>query len=167
MNRLVMIFSIMIFALIQAVLPAWYALGQAKAPVLLGGVLYYALTREDSQVVEAAIFAGMLQDSLGPIPLGYSALAFTVVALFANHYRERVFAESIATHMLIGMAGAIVVTLLLFVLLVSDGHRVVILPFVMSKAWGVSLLALVTIPLCFKVVEWMDIKLGNVEMKEI
>ena len=168
MNRVVLLVSLVLCALVQAMLPTWTAMGQAKPPVLLGGVLYYALTRNNSLVVEAAVIAGLLQDSLGPIPMGFSVVAFLPVALLTNHYRARVFGDHWFTHVMLGIASAALVTFILYLLLVSGGLRPgVRAPFVLSKALGMSLLGMVCIPLVFKVIERLDYTLGNVELKEI
>jgi len=166
MNRLVLLVSLALCAILQAILPSWVGMGQAKAPLLLGGVLYYALTRDGFQVVEAAVVAGLLQDSLGPMPLGYTSLAFCVVALLTNHYRDRVFGDHWITHVLLGVAAAILVTFIQYLLLVGGGHRALRLPFVLSKALGMSLLGIGVIPLVFKLIERLDYKLGNVELRE-
>ena len=168
MNRLVMFVALILCALVQAVLPAWTAMGQAKPPVLLGGVLYYALTRNDRQVIEAAVLAGILQDSLGPIPMGFSVIAFLPVALLTHHFRDRVFGDHWFTHMALGVASACLVTFILYLLLVSGGYRTGIrIPFVLSKAVGMSLLGLIFIPLVFKTIERLDHQLGNVELREV
>lgn len=161
MNRLLMITAVFSCALIQAVSPAWSEMGQAKPPLLLGVVLYYALTREGSLVLETAILAGFLQDSLGPIPHGFSVLAMVAVALLVNQYRERVFAEHWFTHVTLGIASSALVSLLLYVTLVSTGLRNgVHFSFVMSKALGMSLLGMILIPVIYQCLEKLEIQLG-------
>lgn len=168
MNRAVLLVSLVLCALVQAVVPPWTAMGQAKPPVLLGGVLYYALTRNNSLVIEAAVVAGLLQDSLGPIPLGYSVVAFLSVALLTNRFRERVFGEHWVTHVLLGIASAVLVTFMMHLLLVGSGMRTGVRPsFVLSKALGASLLGMFAIPVVFKLIERLDWLLGNVDLREI
>lgn len=158
-----MIASLCLCAMLQAILPDWAAMGQAKPPLLLGAVLYYALSRADFQVLEAAILAGLLQDSLGPIPIGYSVLAFVSIALLVNHYRERVFSDHWFTHAIMGIGASAWMTLALYVLLKGSGVRSGVgFPFVMSKALGMSLLGLVVIPSVYHVIHRMDRALGNV-----
>lgn len=162
MSRLVLWVCMFGCAMLQAILPAWAALGQAKPPLLLGAVLYYALSRDNLQVVEAAILAGLLQDSLGPIPHGYSVLGFLTVALLVNHYRERVFADHWFTHAILGIGSSTLVCLLLYVLLVGGGPRAGVgFPFVLSKALGMSLLGLVVFPAVYKTIERLDRWLGT------
>lgn len=168
MNRLVLWASIFTCAVIQAVMPAWHSLGQAKVPLLLGAVLYYSLSRNNLQVIEAAILAGLLQDSLGPIPYGYSVLAFVSVGLLINHYRDRVFGEHWFTHVMMGVGSSALVTLILYLLLVGSGLRNGVgFSFVMSKSLGMSLLGIVVFPLVYFSIEKLDRALGNVHRREI
>lgn len=167
MIRLVMLVSLVTCAILQAILPAWERMGQAKAPLLLGGLLYYALTRERGRVAEAAIYAGLLQDALGPIPLGFSALAFCVIGLIVNQFRERIFGDHWVTHLFLGALASAAMTLMLYVLLLSSGLRMTPLPVVLLKTLGVTLSSLVAVPLVFKSIEWLDVKLGNVQLQEI
>jgi len=163
MNRLVLWASILTCAMLQAVLPAWQTLGQAKAPLLLGAVLYYALSRNNLQVIEASILAGVLQDSLGPIPHGFSVIAFLSVGLVVNHYRDRVFGEHWFTHVMLGVGSSVMVTLSLYLLLVGSGLRAgVPFSFALSKSLGMSLLGVVTFPLVYVCMDKLDVAVGNV-----
>lgn len=168
MSRLVLWVSIIGCAMLQAILPAWMALGQAKPPLLLGAVLYYALSRDNLQVLEASILAGILQDSLGPIKLGFSVVAFVTVALLVNHYRERVFADHWFTHVMIGIGSSVLVCFILYVLLVAGDLRAgVQFPFVLSKALGMSLLGVVTFPLVYTFIDHLDLWMGVTKRREL
>ncbi len=161
MNRLLMWVVLCLCAIVQAILPPWLAMGQAKAPLLLAGVVYYALSRGSLHMAEAAVLAGLLQDSLGPIPLGFSVLAFTGVALLIHQFQDRIFADSLPTHVLAGFAAPVVVSMALYVLLVSGGYRAgVPFSFVMSKTLGMSLLGMVTFPVVFWGIRDMEVRLG-------
>lgn len=168
MKRIVLWASLFACAVLQAVLPAWLGLGQAKPPLLLGAVLYYALSRDHTDVLEAAVLAGLLQDSLGPIPIGFSVLAFVSVGLLVNQYRDRVFGEHWFTHVIMGVGASVMVTMILYLLLVGSGMRTgVSFSFVMSKSLGMSLLGIVIFPLVYVCIEKLDIALGNVPRREI
>jgi len=161
MNRLLMLTALFVCATLQAVAPSWTAMGQAKPPLLLAVVLYYALTREDSLVIECAVLAGLLQDSLGPIPHGFSVLAMLAVALLVSQYRDRVFSEHWFTHVALGVASSALVSLMLYVMLVGSGLRGgVQFSFVLSKALGMSLLGMVLIPLTFQSLSHLELQLG-------
>lgn len=167
MNRLVLWVVLLSCATVQAMVPAWQSFGQAKPPLLLGAVIYYALSRTGFQVLEASILAGLLQDSLGPIPHGFSVLAFVAVGLLVNHYRDRVFGEHWFTHMMLGIACSVLVTIILYLLLVGAGLRTgVSFSFVMTKALGMSLLAMVLVPAVYKSIEKLDRSLGNLSRGE-
>ncbi len=164
MNRLVLIVSLLTCAMLQAILPAWVSMGQAVPPLILGAVLYYALSRDNLQVVESAIIGGCLQDALGKIPFGFSCLAFVSIALLVNHYRERVFSDHWFTHMIMGIGASAWVTLILYFLLVGGGHRVGLpFSFAMSKALGMSLLGVVCMPITYWAIEKLDRSMGNLE----
>lgn len=167
MKRLVLWTSIICCAMIQAVIPAWHHIGQAKAPLLLGAVLYYALSRPGFEVLEAAFLAGILQDSLGPIPHGFSVLAFVIVGLLVHQYRDRVFGEHWFTHIMMGVGASVMVTLLLYLLLVGSGERSgVRFAFALTKSLGMSLLGIVVFPLVYKSIETLDRALGNLKTGE-
>ena len=98
-------------------------LGQANAPILLGLVLYYALAHSRGTMLQAAIFAGLLQDALGMIPLGYSSFCFCVVALVVSKFKDMVFVHELVTHMLFGALASGAVTLALYGLLAQGRPR--------------------------------------------
>ena len=162
MNRAVLWVSLFFCALLQAVLPAWQAVGQAKPPLLLAAVLYYALSRDHHQVLESALLAGILQDGLGPIPMGVSATAFVTIGLLVNHYRERLFGDFWFTHILLGVGSSVMLSFIHYFFLVGLGLRTGIpFPFVLNKALGMSLLGIVIFPLVYRLIHHLDLALGN------
>lgn len=167
MNHLVLFFSLAICAIVQAVLPHWYSMAQAKAPVLLGGVMYYALTRRPGIAFEAAFVAGFLQDALDLIPLGYSVFAFALVVQLVNPHRTRVFGGSWVTHVILGVGASILTTLLLYVLLVATGVDIAIpLSMAFRKSVGVAFMGLAVISLVFWAIQRLDYYLGNIHHRE-
>lgn len=52
---------------------------RAKIPAMLGVAVYYAMRREARWGVLAAVWCGVLEDGLGPVPGGVSLLAFAGV----------------------------------------------------------------------------------------
>ena len=121
MIRLLMFMAVIVGAVAQAVFPTFRWLGQANAPILLGLVLYYALAHSRGTMLQAAIFAGLLQDALGTIPLGYSSFCFCIVALVVSKFKDMVFAHKLVTHMLFGALASGAVTLALYGLLATAG----------------------------------------------
>jgi hypothetical protein len=163
MKLLAMLFSLVAAAVVQALLPAWGWFGHAKAPVLLGLVVYYALTRSRGWMLAAAVGAGMLQDGLGMIPLGYSACLFCLLGLVVQRYRDELYGFGVVTHVVIGCLGAGAVALGLAVLLAKDGLVVWAPAWVLSKIAGAAGLGALSAPLVFRLVERLDLTLGNLE----
>jgi hypothetical protein len=110
-------------------------LGYAHAPLLLGLVLYYALTHDLFFLLTACFLAGILQDSLGLIPLGYSAFCFCVVGLVVIRSRELMFVRQWTTHLALGAVSAAGVSLALSLMLVLNDQVSMTLPQIASKVW--------------------------------
>lgn len=104
MTAAIMIFLLLAATLVQSLVPAVAWLGTSKWPCLLAVVLYYSLTHARGAVVVVAVLAGIVQDSLSLIPMGYSALCFTLVGLALFHIRGVLFRDSLLT---VAMAGAV------------------------------------------------------------
>ena len=56
-----------------------------KPPLLLGVAVYYAMRREAGWGLLAAVWCGVLEDGLGPVPGGASLLAFAGVWALCVH----------------------------------------------------------------------------------
>ena len=121
MNVIVLVVAVIACALCQALLPPWEFLGNAKPPVLLGAVMYYALARPRGLAVTAAILAGLLQDALDQIPLGFSVWTFVVLAILVTHYQNKIFGNHWVTHMMLGALASVGMVLTLYVLLLARG----------------------------------------------
>ena len=121
MNLMVLLFSVASCAFLQGLLPAWEFLGGAKPPFLLGGVLYYSLSRTRLLAVIAAVLAGLLQDALDLVPLGFSVWAFLVVCSLVTHYQKKIFGNHWFAHMTIGAFASTGMVLCLYILLLAGG----------------------------------------------
>jgi rod shape-determining protein MreD len=163
MNLLVLVVAVVLCALAQALLPSWEFLGGAKPPVLLGAVIYYALVRPRGLAVTAALLAGLLQDSLDQIPLGFSAWTFCVLAILVTHYQRKIFGNHWVTHMMLGAAASAGMVFTLYALLLTRGTLERPLSSAVAMALGVMVLGLFVIPLVFKLVERLDHIVGNLE----
>ncbi|MBT3191609.1 MAG: rod shape-determining protein MreD [Verrucomicrobia bacterium] len=146
---ILMALMMLVATLTQASLPVWAVLGYARSPVLLGLVLYYALNHKLWVVVPVAFTAGMLQDGLSMVPLGYSALLFCLVAIVAARYRQLVLSEAAVTAAFFGGIASLVVSLALYLLLrkadlISCKGSVATLHIL-----GSGILGLVTVPVVF------------------
>ena len=163
MTLLVMLFSLVIGAVAQALLPTWAWLGSAKAPVLLGIVLYYAFTRERNLMLFAAVLAGVLQDALGMIPLGYSSCCFCLVGLIVNRFRGSVFIFRGVTHCVVGGLASGLVTGCLALLLWKNRLIDFSAAWTFHKLLGAMALGAVVAPAVFRLIENLDIRLGILE----
>jgi rod shape-determining protein MreD len=158
-----MFMAIVVGAVAQAVFPTFRWLGQANAPVLLGLVLYYALAHSRGTMLQAAIFAGLLQDALGTIPLGYSSFCFCLAALAVSKFKAMVFARKLVTHMLFGALASGAVTLALYGLLAATGLVALAPGWTVLKVVGSMFLGAVIVPFEFELVARLDRMLGNTE----
>jgi len=167
MTALNMTFLLLAAGVLQSLLPAFAWLGSAKPPILLAVALYYAVLHERPAMVAAALLAGVIQDSLSLLPMGYSALAFTLLGWLAHQSRQVVFRESLVTAGLLGAVGGMASTLLLCLMLVLGGDYVVGSVFwVIRKIIGAGLLGLLTMPLVWRGATALDRLVGVLEPEQ-
>ncbi|MCE9615847.1 MAG: rod shape-determining protein MreD [Lentisphaerae bacterium] len=139
--------------------PAW--LGQAKWPLLLALVIYYALQRETEVMLVAGVLAGFMQDALSPGPLGLSAVVFVLVGWSLTRFRELLMSEAVVTQAFFGLAGAVVAGLAQYLLLLGT-HAVALSALtVLHKTVGLAVEGLVCTPLVFWSVGQVDRLVGN------
>lgn len=140
-------FLLLLAALVQSLVPATPWMGMSKPPCLLGVVLYYALTHPRGAVLVVAILAGIVQDSLSLIPMGYSAFCFTGLVLAVVAVREVLFRDSVVTVALLGALSSALTTLALSAML-AVGTDTVAAPlwWLGVKMGGNALLGLVAVP---------------------
>lgn len=161
MTLLVLVFAVLTGVVAQALLPtsgAW--LGAAQAPILLGVVLYVALVYDQRRMLICALAAGLLQDALGQIPLGYSSFGFCLAGLAAYRYQEEVFQHEGLTHAVFGAAASGLVTLVLYVLLRKDGSIHLSPVWALKKIAGAALLGALVTPLVCWLLAHLERRLG-------
>ncbi|MDA1086716.1 MAG: rod shape-determining protein MreD [Verrucomicrobia bacterium] len=142
---------------LQMTVPSVRILADAKFPLLLAVVLYYALTRPRGPAMAIAFWAGLLADSLGPMPLGYSAVCFCVVALAAGMFRGFVFEDTWITPAVFGLAAAGMVATGFYLLLINqEGFGDVSGWWLTTKIAGTAVLGIVATPVMFLVARSMD-----------
>lgn len=163
MTAAIMAFLLLAVTLTQSLLPAMVWLGSAKWPCLLGVVLYYALNQSRGMVVTVAILAGTIQDSLSLIPLGYSALCFTVTGLILVQIREVLFRDSLLTVASVGAVAAGLNTFVLYLML-SVGDALADMPagWVALKVCGSALLGGLSAPVIWVTAHSLDRHVGIV-----
>jgi rod shape-determining protein MreD len=152
MTGAIMIFLLLAGGLFQSLMPATAWMGLSKPPVLLAVALYYALVHSRGMALTAAIFAGIMQDSMSLFPVGYSSLCFVVFVWVVWSVRETLFRDSLVTVAIVGGVLSALTTLCLYLMLrvnALDVH----LPawWVAVKMGGSALLGLATAP----VVWWL------------
>jgi len=162
----IMIFLLVCGAVLQAIVPTGPAMGQVRLPVLLGLVIYYSLLKPRKTALNAALLAGLLQDALSMIPLGFSSFCFILTAWIINSWREEVFTRHWLTHMLLGLAAVPANLLVMFVLLTQA--RVLVLPWsgLLLKLWGSIVTGAIFVPLVCRAAETLEVKLGMLEARE-
>ena len=164
MNLVIMAVALLIGAVVQHVLPGLTLLGQAKAPLVLSVVLYYALHRSLALLVTAAIAGGLLCDSLEALPLGYSTTVFCMLGIIAWLCRDVVFSARGVTHMVFGLLGGLGLTLGLYGLLLfsDESLRETAWLWIALKAIGTALLGMILAPVVFAILERLDRLTGNI-----
>lgn len=162
MTAAVMIFLLLLAALVQSLIPAVVWLGISKWPCLLAVTLYYALAHTRGKIVVVGILAGIFQDSLSLIPLGYSALCFTAAGLILYHIREMLFRDSAVTVALAGAVSSAATTLCLYVMLrLGSEWEGIPLRELMIKMGGTALLGLVVAPLVWQTAGALERQVGT------
>ncbi|MCX7006177.1 MAG: rod shape-determining protein MreD [Kiritimatiellaeota bacterium] len=161
MKQLVMLIALVTAAAAQALLPAWAWLGGAQAPVLLALVLFYGFSSSRARMLICAFAAGLLQDALGQVPLGFSCLCFALAGLWAQRHRDDVDEQAIISQIIVGGIAAAMVTLLLYFLLRHAGAISLPLAGALRKVLGTVLLAAALTPVVFRVAIGLERSLGE------
>ncbi len=155
-----MMFSILSAAVIQAMTPAFRLAGESTLPLLLGIVVYYALHEEGRWVLLAGLTAGIFQDSISLMPLGYTAFCFSAGALVIRSFRDVMVIDAITTHMLLNGLLNGLTTLVLYLLLLNDGTVQVSFTWLLLKLAGAGILGMMAGPLMYRVMLAMNETLG-------
>ncbi len=166
MKVLALLFALITAALLQALLPAARWTGYAPAPMLVSLVVYYALLRPRFVLLAAAVGAGLVEDSLGQMPLGYSVFCYGVAGLVVEHYRDSLLVRQASTHVMVGAMVNLGVTLAVMLLLAKDGLIVPDLLHTVLRLVGALLLGGVTAPLVFWALAGLEQTLGLGEVEE-
>lgn len=166
MTALVMLFAVVVGAVLQAFLPAFPWLGYAQIPILPGVVIYYALVGDRATMISAAVLSGLVEDTLGLMPLGYLSFCYCVAGLVCQGFRDVVIARQWTTHVFFGAAVYFGITLTCFLLLAKDNLVHVDLWRVALRLMGSLITGAVAVPLVFNLLQRLDKSLGNVELGE-
>ncbi len=160
---MLMLMAMLAATLAQALLPGVPFLGNARFPALLGLVLYYALNHKLWVGIVVAFVAGILQDGLSMVPLGYSAFLFCGVAAVAGRYRWLVLSEAAVTAAFFGAIASFLVSISLFLLLKQSGSIVCTGSVALHRVLGSGVLGLVTVPVVFLSMSYLHRALDLIE----
>lgn len=168
MTVAVMALLLLVSALLQSLTPAVAFLASAKMPFLLAVPIYYALTHGRGMVVAAAILAGLMQDSLSLLPIGYSALCFVMAGLAIHHSRESLFRDSPFTVSALGGGAAALETLVMYGMLrMGTEAAPVPLWWLGLKMGGHALLGMVVTPVVWLLASLAERHVGVVHEERI
>lgn len=167
MTGTIMVFILAAAGLLQDLIPAPAWLGQVKVPFLGAVVFYYAVMHSRPVLLWSAVIAGILQDSLSLVPIGYSSLAFLLLGLIIFRWRGVMFRYSVVTASLVGGIGSALMIVILHVMLelgleTARGSA----GWVFLRIGGAFLLGAVVTPLVWKTVYRLDELVGNLELQE-
>jgi rod shape-determining protein MreD len=155
-------------AFVQGLLPALGFLGMAKAPLLLSVVIYYSLSHGRFTMLLAAMAGGIIHDSLGFTPLGCTSFCFCLTGLSVQAARELLFRDSLLTGTALTAVGAALLTLMtwLFLEFGEFGQAPAVGGsgwWVLAKAGGAAILAIVAVPPVFGLARGLDSLIGNTD----
>jgi rod shape-determining protein MreD len=161
MTAMVMAFLLMLAGVLQSLIPAADWLASSKTPFLLAVAIYYSLTHTRGVTATAAILAGVMQDSLSRIPVGYSAFCFVGFALGVHHLRGVLFRDSLVTVAVLGAGlGALTKLALYAMLLLGTDTVSVPLWWLLLSMAGSALLGLLVAPLVWLVAGMLERLVG-------
>ena len=163
MNVLALIFALIAAALLQALFPASRWTGYAPVPVLASLVVYYALVRPRAVFLFAAVGAGLVEDSLGQMPLGYSIFCYCVAGLVVERFRDSLLVRQASTHVMVGALVNLGATLTVMLLLAKDGLIVPDVLHTIMRLMGALILGGAATPLVFSALCSLEQTLGMVE----
>lgn len=147
-------------ALAQTLLPNIGWAGDSPVPLLTALALVYALRASPGFALAAALLAGVCQDSLSLMPLGYSSFGFGLCALVVQRYRDLMVVDSWFTHVVLGAVCGFAVNLLTGVFLVAGGMAEVSAWHLAIRTAGAAVLTALVTPLVFAVVRHVEGRLG-------
>jgi rod shape-determining protein MreD len=161
MNHVVIMLSLLLAAVLQTVWPAWESMGSSRLPLFVSVVLYYTLTRSTIEAVTVALLAGLFQDALSGVPLGYSSFVFVLITAFLNQFKDLLFAYQVLTQVFFGAVACCLSTVILYILLRYGGHVQVMPGLLFGKFVGSLVLGMIVVPLTCRVLEGFDRSLGT------
>lgn len=165
MKWLVMAILIVLAGSFQAVLPAIRIACEAKLPILLGVVIYYALAGNTVHMIVACFVTGFLQDALSYIPLGYSSLLFLLTGFIASRFKRFIRKESLLPPLILGGLSGMLITVVTYLLLRRRDLIVAMPVGVFLKSIGSGILGALSIPLVYWIGRLLDSAVDTPEVE--
>ena len=166
MKYLVMFTLLALGSMLQSALPGITMFGGARVPVLMSISLYYTLSRESRDMLICAFAAGFLHDALSMIPLGYTSLGLVAAGMIIQKYRELIFGQQWFTQIFLGASVGALLTVLLYILLMSTGVLFIGFWAMLQKAISAAIIGAITLPLACLFLEWFERQLGVLDPVE-
>lgn len=161
MTILIFLFITLVSAALQATIPTLRIAGFAPMPFLLGVVIYYALLHRTNRMIPAALLIGILGDSLGMMPLGFSSLCYAITGSIIAHFRDVMTVRSWSTHAFLGATANFATTFVTWLLLSKDDLVQWPWNWLFLKFVGSLFTGAIIVPLMFAVLERIDHLLGH------
>lgn len=166
MTYLVMGVILVLSAVLQVQLPGYALLGGAKVPFLMSVFLYYSLNSDTGVMLTAAFCAGLLQDALSEVPLGYSSFLFCLLGWAVSRFRTYVLSESFVTPAFFGGATSLLFTVAIYIWLSNEGLVSLGAGRLFMRVLGAGFLGMICTPIVFFLARSLDQLVGNIELKE-
>lgn len=166
MSAVIFLFVTLLAAALQATVPATPLTGYAPLPFLLGVVIQRALLHRPARMLRAAVLLGLLSDSLGMTPLGFSSFCFAAIGLLIVHFRDMMTVRAWTTHAFVGAAAAFVTTVATWLLIVGDGALQWPWPWTLFKLFGALVNGALLVPLIVETLRRLDHLTGHVPREE-
>ena len=166
MTAVIFLFVMLLAAALQAAVPTLIWTGCAPIPFLLGVVIYFALVNKPVRIVQIALLLGVLDDSLGMKPLGFSAFCFAAVALLIFRFRDLMTVRAWTTHAFLGAIANFSTTVVTWVLLAKDGQLHWQWNWLLLKFCGSLVTGAILTPLMFAALSSLDRLTGRPRVEE-
>jgi rod shape-determining protein MreD len=160
MNLALLVFALVVGAAVQSLLPTIAWAGGAPVPVLAALSLGYALRAPEGFALAAALVAGLVQDGVSLMPLGYSSFGFAVVTLILLGQRDIMVVDSWFTHLVLGVAAGLAVQAMIAGFLTLSGRASFAPGFMVARMLGGGLLLGLLTPLVIPLLRQMEVVLG-------
>ena len=161
MRIVIFLFVTLLAAALQAAVPTFASTGFAPLPFLLGVVIYYALMHRPTRMVQAALVIGVLDDSLGMLPLGFSAFCFAAIGLVIARYRDMMSVSQWTTHAFLGALANFATTVVTWLLLAKDAQIHWPWNWLVFKFAGSLVTGAVLVPVIFALLHQLDHLMGH------